>query len=453
MNILFGVAFILVLMIGETSSSEPLVASDETRVALLFLLAAIPPLFAAAQVCLFHWKFGVAGDFEQKRSTLRRFAIWHFLVWLVASITTVSLLQWQSTVRTSWQLDRFPAIDDLMILAPPLVSLIASWYVLFETQRNDVQETEIASARREFVALRCRVYLLMVLIPIAGIVLVKDSWFLIQPLPVYSLLATMFFFLLCLLALMPYLVGKFWSSRSVDDHEGRGRLLKICDLEGMGVSDILVWDTNHSIVNALVAGVFPRYRVLMLSDLMLETFPDNEVDAILKHEAGHLRMAHLPIRLAFILLPAMGMIAMDLDPNQSVAYASKMLLDTIGLPVPSGLVPAALFIVYLLAVTVWLSRRMEFEADLYAAGFLNASQNSDELATAMTSALQRFGEGSPEQMAAGSLTHPSLQARISMIETCRRRPGKALRYRRSFRLEQVTIAGMLLVLTGLAFLW
>lgn len=458
MNILFGLAIVLVLMLGEISSSNQIIASDETRVALLILLTSIPPLFAAAQVCLFHYRFSAASDFDSKRGALARFAMWHFAVWLLSSIAIVVVIQWQLTVRSSWNLDRFPAIDEMLILAPSLVSLILSWFILFETQSTSIEDLEVGSARQEYVALRCRVYLMMVLIPILLMILVKDFWYLIERLPLYVLLAATFSCLIGLLAIMPILVGKLWASRSVSPDEGRQRMLQISNNHHMQIKDILVWDTGQSMVNALVTGVFPRYRVLMVSDLLLSSFPAEEVDSILRHEAGHLRLSHLPVRLAFILLPALAMVSMDLDSNQTFLSSTESLVAQIGLPIAPALIPPGLFVVYLLVVTAWLSRMMEYEADLYAAGLLpqNDHENDNIVANStrsMTRALCRFGEGSAKQMNESTLTHPSLQNRLDLVKKCSSNPSLAAAFQRRFRLQQVALAGLILILTSLMFIW
>lgn len=458
MNILFGLAIVLVLMLGETSSSNQIISSDETRIALLILLTSIPPLFAAGQVCLFHYRFSAASDFESKRGALSRFAIWHFAVWLLSSVAIVVVLQWQLTVRSSWNLDRFPAVDEVMILAPSLVSLIISWFIIFETQSTSIEDLEVSAARQEYVSLRCRVYLLIVLIPILLMILVKDFWYLIEPLPLYALLAITFSFLIGLLAMMPILVGKMWASRSVSPDDGRQRMLQLCENHHMQIKDVLVWDTGNSMVNALVAGVFPRYRVVMVSDLLLSSFPDEEVDSILRHEAGHLRLRHLPIRLAFILLPALAMVAMDLDPNQTLSVATGNLVELTGLPIAPALIPACLFVAYLLGVTAWLSRMMEYEADLYSAGLLpqyvtQTGETGANPARTMSDALCRFGDGNTEQMKESSLTHPSLQQRLDLVKECSTNLELARAFQLRFRLQQAVLAGLILVLTSLMFIW
>ena len=449
MNILFGLALVLVLMLGESSIASPVIASDESRVALLLLVMSIPPLFAGAQVFLFHYRFANCSNLELQQRVLTRNVIWHFLVWLAASLAIVGILQWQFTVRTSWQLDRLPALDELIILAPSLVSLIVSWLIEFESQSCRIEHDVIASARADYVSIRCRVYLAVAIIPLLLLLLIRDCWFLLETVPIYGFLAILFLFLVAMLVVMPLVIGKLWGSRSLSPEEGRERLLRQCDSQLMGIREILVWDTGRSVVNALVAGVFPRWRILMVSDLLLASFPAAEIDAILRHEAGHLRLAHLPIRLVFILVPAMALVAMDLDPNQTTAIFLCKWIEYLHLPLSPTLVTAGLFLAYLLIATVWLSRNMEYEADLYAAGLLPQSSQfpSSEAAPQLIAALHRFADGNPSQTRASSLTHPSLQSRLDWVNRCLADPQMATGFRRLFHLQQLAIAGAILVLT------
>ena len=52
----------------------------------------------------------------------------------------------------------------------------------------------------------------------------------------------------------------------------RGRLLKICREHGLGVFTIRVWNTGGQVVNAIVAGVVPGIRLILLSDGLLRRF-------------------------------------------------------------------------------------------------------------------------------------------------------------------------------------
>jgi Zn-dependent protease with chaperone function len=347
------------------------------------------------------------------------------------------------------QLGHWILIDEALIVAPMLCSLIVSWAIFFEQTSHDIPPERRFTEMKNYVGLRCRVYLLMVLIPIAIVVLIKDLWPLLSQLsPAFAGLVAVSA-IIAMLLVMPLLVRLMWTNRPITEIEGRESLLQLCKNHGLAVKDIHVWDTNHQIVNALVAGLVPRFRILMVSDLLLHSFPQHELQAILRHEAGHIRLRHLQTRIGFILLPALAMLAIEMDPNQTFNnWAADF-----GITTSAGLLLGLVFFAYVIIVTTWLSRNMEFEADLYAIGAFQ--KNNSEIQTAqnasvMADALLRFAEQNPDQFSRRSITHPSLMERIEMIKKANNSTKVARDFQRRFGFCQFAIAfSILLVLVVL----
>ena len=71
----------------------------------------------------------------------------------------------------------------------------------------------------------------------------------------------------------------------------------------IGVAQIRVWDTRGRAANAAIVGIVPGRRVLLISDAMLAAFSTDELLAVVRHEAGHVRLQHGPIRMAMVLVP------------------------------------------------------------------------------------------------------------------------------------------------------
>ena len=125
----------------------------------------------------------------------RRMTVSHAAVWFSASLAIVWALRWQDVVRGNWQLDRWPLIDELVILFPVLLPMAVSWAIFYQLQRmlsvsaaGPVEEvarvgwckktwtdwrTEWAE-RLGYVSLRFRLYFLLILVPVSLFVAIKD---------------------------------------------------------------------------------------------------------------------------------------------------------------------------------------------------------------------------------------------------------------------------------------
>ena len=131
MNLLIIFVILTVLMISDAGNSQPVENVWFRGFAILATLGTVPA-FAAFQTVLVTRKLRSEDYAEDKiQNMLNRLTVCHSGVWLVSSLCVVYLLQWQQIVRGNWQLDRFPLLDEAMIIAPIILSLIGSWFLSF----------------------------------------------------------------------------------------------------------------------------------------------------------------------------------------------------------------------------------------------------------------------------------------------------------------------------------
>lgn len=452
MNVFIGIAILLSLIFSD-SLDLPVRSATDAMIAMCWVLALglVPPLFATLQVLYTRTKFNPDNS-ESRTPDLHRQTTIHAVLWLTASLAFVTILPWPEIVRNYWQLNHYLLLDELIILAPMLTSLLVSWAIQFDYQSERIAWEDRFKEQLRFVGLRCRVYLAIILLPLGLMIFIKDLWpYLGHVSPTFAMLSAIGLLSL-MFCMMPLLISLLWPNRSISEVEGRRELLQLCERHQMSVKDIRIWDTGNQIINALVAGMLPRFRLLMMSDLLLASFPKNELKAVISHEAGHVRLNHLTTRIGFLLLPAVAMVCIESDHNRTLQSLLDQLLLQINLNLDPGIVFGLTFIGYVCIITGWLSRNMEFEADLYAVGaFGNDREDSltemPNAPQALSDALLRFAEQAPEQMAKRSLTHPSLMERIDVLKKFVDTPDTALRFRKRFLLQQTAIAFIIFATT------
>ncbi|MDB5324313.1 MAG: heat shock protein HtpX [Phycisphaerales bacterium] len=158
----------------------------------------------------------------------------------------------------------------------------------------------------------------------------------------------------------------------------RARMEALCRRAGLRYRDILLWRTNSSMGNAMVMGLFPQVRYIFLSDLLLETMRDEEIEAVFAHEIGHIVHRHMwwyVVVMALLMLVSAGPLA--------------LLIDQIpGLQISNGLTHARELelisrqeqVLTVLGLGLFglcfgfLSRRFERQADVYAARTMEATR-------------------------------------------------------------------------------
>jgi STE24 endopeptidase len=227
----------------------------------------------------------------------------------------------------------------------------------------DLPVTMPTSALSYF-ATQWRMNLLFTLLPVLAILFVKDVLMLgahlcrldTTPGNIAEIVASIVGIAI-VFPMAPELLRRVLRTRRMMESELRTKLEKLFARAHVGCRDILVWETDSSVGNALVMGVVPSMRYILLSDLMLQTMSDEQIEAVFAHEVGHIMHRHLAWNLVLALV-ATG-VASFLDDCIKAMHP------------PSWLSADLISCVTSLGTFVWLfgfiSRRFERQADVYAA--------------------------------------------------------------------------------------
>jgi Zn-dependent protease with chaperone function len=451
MNILIGFVIVLCLVCSElqTPAAQTSVATDQLGFKLFFvgLISFLVPGLAFVQTLFVSRRLrehDVSG--QQQASLLQRAFACHSAVWLSASLAIIWAIRWQDIVRGHWRLDRWPLLDEALILMPVLLSLVASWAIFYEIQRTiDGRSLNLFSIRElkrrlDFVSIRVRVYILMVLVPISLVVFWRDisPWIGLQDASVQ--IGIYVAGIACTMLGFPYLLMLIWKTDQVPA-ELKPDLLAIASRHQLRIRGIRVWKTGSQIINAFVAGFIPGHRFVFLSDRLLTEFPSHEIHAVMRHEAGHLRLCHLPIRFAFTVLPLIALSVDELNPF-GLAKLLESTCMTLGWPevVPSIFL-CGVYLAYLILVLPWLSKNMEYEADIYSC------QPSDPdfgiRADEMSDALLRLAAANPAQYSKQTLIHPSIESRLLLLRDLKLHPEKGIKFCVAFQRRRQIVIGFL----------
>jgi Zn-dependent protease with chaperone function len=266
---------------------------------------------------------------------------------------------------------------ELLILAPFLAGLLASWWCFYDADRvihetaNDRSPFPASSdrpfwSRRGYVSFHLRQNLALVLAPLLAWVAVKGLSRLfpdkeygdIVVLAGMAMLAGVFvgfpWLLRLVLGLKPLPAGPL-----------RDRLLAAARRLRFRCSNILLWNTNGGVANAMVAGIVPGIRYVLLTDRLVNELPAEEVEAVFGHEVGHVKHRHMLYYLGFLLVSLLAVgrlceISVQVAKTYYPALESYQMNDDLAQLPMVGLAGAYIFVVF-----GFLSRRCERQADIY----------------------------------------------------------------------------------------
>lgn len=300
---------------------------------------------------------------------------------------------WMTVVQKEWGLGRYVALDELAAMLPFFAGMILCWVVLFPADRA-MRNIGMVRASGEGIASRkiwglgkyllfnIRFQILVIVVPMTGILVAYDltdrysfelyKWTRFDYADQVALVLSAGLIFL----VSPAILRFVWSTRVLPSDGIRGRLEVICKNVRLRYRQILIWQSDGVVVNALVMGLIPTFRYIMLSDGLLATMRDDEIEAVFGHEAGHVKHRHMYYYLlfaAFTMLLVSGVLELFW---RYVPYSTAKQWMSISQGDWSHAVNLGAMVLVMMCWILgfgWVSRRFERQADLF--GVRCVSQN------------------------------------------------------------------------------
>jgi STE24 endopeptidase len=368
----------------------------------------------------------------------RRFVFGHIGFFL----TALWALGWGATARSfvefpTWSL---PGAE-LCVLAPFLVALLLLWASAYDVERA-LQETASRPvegnfpSRGVYIGLQARHNFILTLPPLLLLLLQQiilkllpeelqqSEWAL--PVVATSLLAGVF-------VGIPWLLRVFLGLRSLPDGPLRERLLNTARRLHFRCNNILLWNTRHTMANAMVTGPLPFLRYVVLTDRLVRDMTPEEVEAVFGHEVGHIKHHHMLYYLGFLLLSLFVLVfaweallrALKHWPLSGAVdgwlagwpQASDILMVVSVISILGG---------YIFVVFGFLSRRCERQADLFGCRTVSCPVFIDALEK--VARLNGISRDRPGWLS--SWQHSTIARRIDFIRQFNADPAVGKRFQR-----------------------
>jgi Zn-dependent protease with chaperone function len=253
---------------------------------------------------------------------------------------------------------------EFLVLAPFLVGIVLSWLCFYDGERafydTMAAPSRPALGRWGYVAFQARMNLGLVCVPVALVIVLKAVQALVPSgfagWQAGISLATSTVVLL----IMPWILRLVFGLQPFPEGPLKERLHAAAARLRFRCSNILMWHTRGNVANAMVAGLLPRPRYVLLSDRLVSELTPDEVEAVFGHEVGHVKHGHIPYYLGFLLLSMalLGTTFFLFFPASTSSWLNDR-RDLVMLPY-LGMAAGYIFIVF-----GFLSRRCERQADVY----------------------------------------------------------------------------------------
>ena len=206
----------------------------------------------------------------------------------------------------------------------------------------------------------------------------------------------------------PFILRLAVRARPLPDGPVRQRLEAYSRRVGFRCRDILVWPADKDVLNAAVIGAFPRFRYVLITEGLLTTLREEEIEAVFAHEAGHARRGHVLLFFGFTSVVALA----GLVPGAAGA------IDAILAPLPPLVRTLVFVLVWLGVVFGWISRRFEQEADVFGIDTLPlAPGETDPARHPFAQAMERVGVEAGAIREVTGWRHFSIADRVAFVRS------------------------------------
>jgi Zn-dependent protease with chaperone function len=328
-------------------------------------------------------KTRLAGHAAEREQVLRRYSrlrTYHVFALLGGYALALYLFGWGWVVQglgpalagEAWH-DRLLPGAELLILAPFFLGLVLSWCAFYGAERALHDASEPAESpepfwsRGAYVVFHLRQNLALVFAPVSLLLVLKGLGRLVPEGKdaLWAHVVTVFGILMAVSVVlgMPWLLRLALALKPMPAGPLRDRLEATARRLKFRCSNILIWHTRNGVANAMVAGIIPWVRYVILTDRLISDLTPEEVEAVFGHEMGHARHHHMLYYLGFLagslfLVGCLFKVLANYFPflEQDVTKPDTMLQS---LPL------VAMIGAYVFVVFGFLSRRCERQADVY----------------------------------------------------------------------------------------
>jgi STE24 endopeptidase len=360
---------------------------------------------------------------------------------------------------------RFAA--EFLTIAPFLGALVASWLAFYPVERDFARTPNLVA----YLVFQFRQQMVLALLPITVVICgqsirryypqaADQTWFHLASVTG----------IVTVLILAPWVLRMVLGWRPLPAGPLRELLLLSARRLRFRFSDLMLWPTHGAVANAMVAGILPRPRYVLMTDKLISELTAEELEAVLGHEIGHVWHRHLILYALFIGLSLAVLTGLLQWADQVLPADAWLRVATSETGQWGLLATSAMVGMYLLFAFGFISRRCEREADLFGCRAVSCGRTdcdghaNQELVSTVTTrtppcptgirifiaALERvavsngISRNKPGWLS--SWQHGSIARRVEFLERAINDPDVERRFRMQMRWFKLIVIGVLAAL-------
>jgi len=319
-------------------------------------------------------------------------------------------------------------LANLLGIAPFLALLFIIWSCAFPTYRQfcnaGIQAPAYLLSQLKINATVLLPWLLVSLAIDSVNLAFADFYQVLEQFPLAGL--SLFALLLAVLAIyLPFVIVRLWGCKPLPAGPVRARLERFCAGARIAYDDIVLWNLfNGRLINAGVIGFIKYFRYILISPSLMQILDEDELEAVVAHEIGHVQHHHM----LYYTLIIMGFAVFAYEALEFMTY--KLLsLNILTTMIASGaaytnsavsmlltVLPVVCFVFYYRFCFGYFSRNFERQADAHALQMTKSSSG-------LIRSLEKIARAGSQDRNARNWHHFGIAERIQFLQCCERDPS------------------------------
>jgi Zn-dependent protease with chaperone function len=272
-----------------------------------------------------------------------------------------------------------------------------------------------------------------------------------NPLVEYALMACLF---VAMGIFSPPLLVRLWSCKPITHGLVRNRLIKFCAKAKFSYAELLEWNLFEGrLITAGVLGFAQRFRYLLISPALFDLLDEQELEAVVAHEIGHVKRHHMLFYLLFVLgysLFAYIFFSSVFYYFLSWDFIFNLVMTPEGRPSQllsflSMLILLGFLLVYFRLLFGFFSRNFERQADGYSCMYTGSGNG-------IIQSLEKIAFASSQSKSAPNWHHFTIQERIDYMRRCNSDSGLIRKHDLRVKRLITAYSAVLLLTAGALFL-
>ncbi len=211
-------------------------------------------------------------------------------------------------------------------------------------------------------------------------------------------------FLIGLYVLSPRLFNWAWRTKNAKT-DLVIRLYELSKKAQTKIAGVKVWNTfNEPLPNAAVAGIISKYRFVYITDFLLNIFNYEQIEAVVGHELGHLKLGHV---VTYLLFSINAVLIAVILKSFIIIYIPYFYIHT----EITNTLEILLFVPLFAVIFTALARHCETQADIFSA----IITSKEKFYSSMNVIGLMLGS-KPKWFPKWLLTHPETEDRIKNVK-------------------------------------